>query len=59
MPTSSPSGSGREAKILRERGIIPMFVRSGYQLPRAEDYAGTYRHRHLTRILLPEFVGKP
>ncbi len=37
-----------ETKIVREHGLIPMFVRaSDYQLPTAEDYLGAYRHRHL------------
>lgn len=41
-------GSLIETKIVREHGMIPMFVRaSDYQLPTAEDYAGAYRHRHL------------
>ncbi len=37
-----------ETKIVREHGMIPMFVRaSDYELPTAEDYIGAYRHRHL------------
>jgi len=37
-----------EEKIVRQHGMIPMFVRaSDYQLPTAEDYKGAYRHRHL------------
>ncbi len=37
-----------ETKIVREHGLIPMFVRAGdYELPTAEDYRGAYRHRHL------------
>jgi len=37
-----------EEKIVRDHGLIPMFVRaSDYQLPTAEDYQGAYRHRHL------------
>lgn|GEM_PF-1672013 len=37
-----------ETKIVREHGMIPMFVRAtDYELPTAEDYQGAYRHRHL------------
>ena len=37
-----------EEKTLQAHGMIPMFVRAtDYQLPRAEDYAGAYKHRHL------------
>jgi len=37
-----------ETKIVREHGLIPMFVRADdYELPTAEDYAGAYCHRHL------------
>ena len=37
-----------ETRIVREHGLIPMFVRAAdYQLPTAADYAGAYRHRHL------------
>jgi hypothetical protein len=37
-----------ETRIVRDNGLIPMFVRAGdYQLPTAADYAGAYRHRHL------------
>lgn len=37
-----------ETKIVREHGMIPMFVRAAdCQLPTAEDYKGAYRHRHL------------
>jgi hypothetical protein len=37
-----------ETKIVRQHGLIPMFVRADdYQLPTAADYEGAYRHRHL------------
>ena len=37
-----------EQKMLRQRGMVPMFVRADdYQLPTAEDYKGAYQHRHL------------
>ncbi len=37
-----------EKKTLQAHGLIPMLVRAGdYQLPTAEDYRGSYKHRHL------------
>ena len=37
-----------ETRIVREHGLIPMFVRaSDYMLPTAEDYKGAYHHRYL------------
>lgn len=37
-----------EDHIVQAHGLVPMFVRANdYQLPTAEDYAGSYRHRHL------------
>lgn len=48
-----------ETKIVREHGLIPMFVRAtDYQLPTAEDYRGAYRHRHL-KGKTEEALGMP
>ncbi|MSO22260.1 MAG: hypothetical protein EXQ58_03180 [Acidobacteria bacterium] len=49
-----------ETKIVREHGMIPMFVRAkDYQLPTAQDYKGAYRHRHLKGKTEAEFGLPP